>query len=319
MIRVTPPTLLLACLFLANLFLWGLAALAALHNPIILGAALLAWVFGARHALDADHITAIDTITRQLMERGQRPYLIGLYFSLGHSTIVIAATIILIALPSSLLFQWLHLKGGLIGGAISSCFLLVMGLITAYSALRQLRLPEDTRYNTSHNRLFPLKRSHGWKGWQVILLGMLFGLGFDTASEISLLSLTSARHAAGQAIMICLLLPLLFTGAMALIDSLDNILMVRAWKETQSKASRGRAHYRLGVTILSSLIALSVGGMELGSLLDVKAPSLLAFLNWCGDHAEGLGASIIALFLLLWAGYSLSVRCPLFKDRPARG
>lgn len=314
----TTTFLLLSCLIGANLCLWGMTALLSIHDPVMLSTAFLAWVFGARHALDADHITAIDTITRRLMEQGKKPYFIGLYFSLGHSTIVILAVSLLIALPSSLLFQWLHERGSLIGGTISGGFLLIMGFLTARSAWQQYHsLKYSLKLDVPSGEIGQSFLSYS-KGWQVIILGMLFGLGFDTASEIGLLSLTSSRHATGETFLVCLLLPLLFTGAMALVDSLDNLLMVRAWRERKDSLTKGRFYYRFNVTILSSFIALFIGGMELVSLFTRENSPILPVLNWCGDHAEELGAFIIILFLALWAGYSLYVKSRV-KGHPARG
>src|ERR1700758_4111174 len=202
-------------LIAANLVSWGWTLLAFRHFPLLLGTALLAYSFGLRHAVDADHIAAIDNVTRKLMQDGQRPVTVGFYFSLGHSTIVVVASLIVFATASMLLQQQLATVreiGSIVGTAISALFLLAIAFINlvilqgVWKTFQEARRNEgwenpETLLGTGFlGRLFrPLFRMLAHP-WQMYPVGLLFGLGFDTATEVAILGISAAAATKGLSI-----------------------------------------------------------------------------------------------------------------------
>ena len=240
-----PPALrrllmLYAGLIAANVaaWLWALAALR--DHPLLLGTAAIAYGRGLRHAVDADHIAAIDVATRKLMQDGQRPVTVGLFFSLGHSTIVIAATlgVSLTAFALRDRFDAFRAIGGTIGTAVSATFLLVlacMNLVILRDVWRRYRAP-DHAHATAHTHrpsglvarlLRPLLRFVS-KSRHMYPVGVLFGLGFDTATEIALLVIAATQASHALPVYTIMLFPALFAAGMTLIDSTDNVLMIHA-------------------------------------------------------------------------------------------
>jgi high-affinity nickel-transport protein len=289
-----------------NAALWAVAACIGLSAPGLLAPAFVAWTFGLRHALDADHIAAIDVVTRRLLAREHKPILVGLFFSLGHSTVVIVATYALLHLPvRSWLEDW-HLVGGMVGGSISIAFLLAMALLNGLAARTQwLSLkaghPVITRPTGMLIRLLPPVTDMISHERQMYYLGFLFGLGFDTATEIGLLGLATSSHAAAPSWTL-MLLPLLFTAAMALMDSLDTVLMIRAWTWSAHSALR-RARYTVSVTALSATAAFAVAVLELAQMPGITGwvPLWAATVaDMAEAHFPLLGAGLVFLFLGLW-------------------
>jgi high-affinity nickel-transport protein len=306
-------------LMLFNLGAWLWAVLAFWSHPLLLGTAFLAYGFGLRHAVDADHIAAIDNVTRKLMQGGKRPVAVGLMFSLGHSTVV-AIVSVLIALTTLRLQERAHLFqqiGGLIGTSISALFLLVIAAVnltvlrSVYQAFRRVRqgepyVEEDLDMLLANRGLlarflrpvFNLIRS----SWQMYPLGILFGLGFDTATEIGLLSISATEATRGLSILSILVFPVLFAAGMSLVDTTDNILMLGAYGWAYRKPIR-KLYYNMTITALSVLMAVVVGGVEvLGMLADhlhlkgtfwARALALNANLSV-------LGYGIIVLFIFGW-------------------
>ncbi|WP_186270559.1 HoxN/HupN/NixA family nickel/cobalt transporter [Burkholderia gladioli] len=318
--------LLYAGLIGANLAAW-IWALVVLHDhPLLLGTAALAYGFGLRHAVDADHIAAIDTVTRKLMQDGKRPFSVGLFFSLGHSTIVILATlgIAISALALRSRFDGFKAVGGTIGTAVSAGFLLVLALINLV-ILRDIwrryrRARAAGAEAAAHHEHDTGSHHHAPGGLLTRLLrplfrlvtrsahmypvGLLFGLGFDTATEIGLLAIAAAQANQGLPLHAVLVFPALFTAGMTLIDSTDNVLMVHAYGWAMDDPKRKLA-YNLSITFVSAAVALVIGGVEALGLAADKLGLAGGFWDAIGainDRFGAIGYGIVALFLACWVG-----------------
>jgi high-affinity nickel-transport protein len=317
----------------ANLGAWAWALLAFRGYPVLLGTALLAYSFGARHAVDADHIAAIDNVTRKLMQQGQRPVGVGFFFSLGHSTVVALASagIALAAAALQTRFADWREVGGLVGTGVSAGFLFLIALLNLvvllqlYRTFRQVR--RGGRYVEEELDLFlsqrgflgrifrPLFRFIG-ASWQMYPLGFLFGLGFDTATEIGLLGISAAEAAHGLSLWSILVFPALFTAGMSLIDTTDGVLMLGAYGWAFMKPMR-KLYYNLTITFVSVLAALVVGGVEaLGLIADHLNPEggfwrAIAALN---RNFGSLGFLIIGLFIASWLVSMLVYRLKRYDE-----
>ncbi len=302
-----------------NLVAWGWALAAFRDHPVLLGTALLAYSFGARHAVDADHIAAIDNVTRKLMQQGQRPVGVGFFFSLGHSSVVVlaSAAIALAAVALQGRFAALRDIGDLIGTGVSAGFLFLIALVNLV-VLVQLhrtfrRVKRGGRYVEADldlllagrgvlGRLFrPLFRLIG-ASWQMYPLGFLFGLGFDTATEIGLLGISAAEAAHGLPVWSILIFPALFTAGMSLVDTSDGVLMLGAYGWAFAKPLR-KLYYNIAITFLSVMAAVVIGGIEALGLVARKLGLEGGFWRWVGalgDHSGSLGFLIIAVFAASW-------------------
>jgi high-affinity nickel-transport protein len=306
-------------LVVANIAAWIWAILAFRHHPVLLGTALLAYGFGLRHAVDADHIAAIDNVTRKLMQAGKRPVCVGFFFSLGHSSVVILASVA-IAVTATFMqshFDRLHGWGGLIGTLVSSLFLLTIAgmnlaiLIGVYRSFRRVKAGapyvEEQLDLLLAGRgllarllrpLFGMIRS----SWHMFPLGLLFGLGFDTATEIGLLGISATQATQGLPVWSILVFPALFTAGMSLVDTADGILMLGAYGWAFVKPIR-KLYYNLTITFVSVVVALLVGGIEALGLavdrLDLKGP-VWDGIGALNAHFGTIGYLIIGVFLLSW-------------------
>jgi len=274
---------LLLALIMANLLAWGWAWHSFSGSTALMAASLLAWGYGLRHAVDADHIAAIDTVTRKMMQQGKRPSGVGAWFSLGHSTIVVLASIAIAATATA--FQknmaWFHETGSLIGTAVSATFLLAMALVNmvilrgvwrSFQALKNGREVSDAVVPAAQGGamswLFGKTFRLVNKSWHMYLVGFLFGLGFDTATEIGVLGISAASASHGMSIWSIMVFPALFASGMALVDTLDNLLMVGAYGWAFNKPQR-KLYYNMTITGTSVVVALFIGGLEaLGLLMD---------------------------------------------------
>ncbi|MGH9413879.1 MAG: HoxN/HupN/NixA family nickel/cobalt transporter [Terriglobales bacterium] len=310
---------LYASLAAGNLAAWLWAAYAFRDYPLLLGTALVAYAFGLRHAVDADHIAAIDNVTRKLMQERQQPVTAGLWFSLGHSTVVFLGAAALAGATLTLQGRMGELRviGGVVGTSISALFLLAIAIVNlvAWRSVRRAfhRVRAGGAYHEDDgnlltagggilSRLFRpmfrmIRSSRG-----MYPLGFLFGLGFDTATEIGLLGIAAAEAAKGLTFTAILVFPALFTAGMALIDSTDGVLMVGAYGWAFAKPVR-KLFYNMTITAISAAVALAVGGIEaLGLLrsdlhLGGRFGGAIAALN---QHFGTLGYAIVALFALSW-------------------
>jgi high-affinity nickel-transport protein len=299
-----------AILVLANLAAWTWAGFALGAAPEAMAAAVLAYTLGLKHAVDADHIAAIDNTTRKLMNDGRRSLAGGLWFSLGHSTIVVIVTLA-IALASDGARERLDgLKdaGGLLGTAVSVLFLVVIGLGNLFVLARlwrQWRRGEVAAHavpgGPMGRLLRPVLRLVS-RSWHLYPVGLLFGLGFDTATEIGLLGLSAAAVVHGLPLYAVLAYPVLFTAAMMLVDALDGLMMVGVygWALKQPRRKLG---YNLFVTLLSVGVAFGIGLIEAAGLLGDRmglAGRLWTAIGRLNDQFGSLGVGVAGLFMLAW-------------------
>jgi high-affinity nickel-transport protein len=302
-----------------NLLTWLWALLAFRDEPVLLGTALLAYAFGLRHAVDADHIAAIDNVTRKLMQSGGKPLSVGLFFALGHSTVVVVASIFVALAVSALQtrFDGFRQIGGLIGTGVSAFFLLAVALANIFilvSVFRVFRavergerfIEEDLNALLSQRGLIGrmLRSLFGIisRSWHMYPLGILFGLGFDTATEIALLGLSATQGSQGMSLWSILVFPALFTAGMTLVDTTDAILMVRAYGWAFIKPIR-KLYYNMTITLVSVIVALLIGGIEALGLIGRQLDLDNRFWRVIGELNENFGALgyvIIAIFLLSW-------------------
>ena len=315
-----------------NVIAWGLALLASAQYPVLLPSALLAYTFGLRHAVDADHIAAIDNTTRKLMQDGQRPVAVGLFFSLGHSTIVVGLSVLL-AISAGLVSAIPQMQevGGLIGTSVSAAFLLIIGiinlivLIDIYRMFRRVSgggtYDEQSLDEYLQNRgllarmLRPAMRLIR-KSWHMYPLGVLFGLGFDTASEVALLGLAATSGATGIPIVYILILPALFAAGMSLVDATDGVLMLGAYGWAYVKPIR-KLYYNLNITLVSVLIAFVIGGIEVLSIVAEKFGLRGGIWDLVANLDFGIiGFAIIAIFVLSWAISTAIYRWKQYDDLP---
>ena len=279
-------------------------------------AGLLAYTFGLRHAVDADHIAAIDNTTRKLLQEGKRPLTVGTWFSLGHSTIVFALAVGIIVAADAVnsAIPAIQQIGSILGTLISGVFLVIIGLVNLIVAVEIYRIFQKLKRGQLSER--DLEQQLAKRGFmnryfgrlfhvierprQMYPVGVLFGLGFDTASEIFLLAITAVVALAGAPLYIALVLPLLFTCGMVLIDTVDGITMRFAYGWAFYRPLR-KVFYNLTVTIISVLVAFAVGGVELIQVLATE-------LGWSGSFWDGfenldfeiLGYFVIATFVITW-------------------
>lgn len=308
-----------AVLLAFNLGAWLCAGLAFHRHPVLLGTALLAYSFGLRHAVDADHIAAIDNVTRKLMQDGKRPVAVGFMFSLGHSTVVVlgAAAIAGTALALQSRLVAVRNLGGVIGTLVSAFFLFAIAgvnlivLRSIYRAFLRVRRGEpyveedfDMLLGSRGflSRLFRPMFNLINRSWHMYPLGFLFGLGFDTATEIGVLGISAAEASKGISFSSILVFPVLFAAGMSLIDTTDNILMLGAYGWAFVKPIR-KLYYNMTITCVSALVALVVGGIEALGLLVQH----LHLKGWFWDEVAGLndnfgtlGYFIVGLFAFSW-------------------
>jgi high-affinity nickel-transport protein len=306
-------------LFAFNIAVWVWAGIAFHHYPVLLGTALLAYSFGLRHAVDADHIAAIDNVTRKLMQDGKRPVAVGFMFSLGHSTIVVigAAAIAGAALALQHRLDSVRNIASMVGTLVSVFFLFAIAAVnlvvlrSIYRTFRRVRRGEpyvDEDLNLLLNgrgflsRIFRPMFHMITRSWHMYPLGLLFGLGFDTATEIGLLGISAAEAAKGLSFWAILVFPMLFAAGMSLIDTTDNILMLGAYGWAFVKPIR-KLYYNITITCVSVLVALVVGGIEGLALLGEHFHLQGWFWNVIAklsDNFGTLGYFIVGLFAVSW-------------------
>ncbi len=324
-----------AILIVFNVVLWVLTLLVSTQYAFVLGTGLLAYTFGLRHGVDADHIAAIDNVTRKLMQEGKRPVAVGFFFSLGHSTIVVLLSVV-VAIAASLVensIPALEGVGGLIGTSVSAFFLYIIGFINLLVFLDIFRmfrrvarggtyseetLEEFLAQRGMMNRFFgPLVRAID-TSWKMYPLGLLFGLGFDTASEVALLGISAASAGKGMPVAFVLLFPFLFAAGMSLVDTTDSIMMLGAYGWAFVKPVR-KLYYNMNITLVSVLIALVVGTIEFLSIIGDKLALEGPFWDWVGGlNFEVLGTIIIGIFVVSWGASTLIYKLKGYDKIEAR-
>jgi high-affinity nickel-transport protein len=309
---------------IAALHAAGLALLVhyATAAPSLIGLGVLAYTFGLRHAFDADHIAAIDNTTRKLLARdGDKPLGVGFFFSLGHSSVVFALAIGLGLGASSVKQQIPSFRhwGGIVGMGVSGTFLTAIGVLNLLVLVDILRIFRSLRCEAlDEERLEQrlLERGLMSRGilrrlgdrihssWQLAPLGFLFGLGFDTASEIGLLALSAGAADRRLPFLAVLALPLLFAAGMSLLDTIDGAFMSHAYGWAFSSPVR-KVYYNITVTSLSVTVALGIGGIEL--------LQLAARRTWL--DLSSAGYVVVALFVATWAASALIWKTQRLADR----
>ncbi|HYX83977.1 MAG TPA: HoxN/HupN/NixA family nickel/cobalt transporter [Gaiellales bacterium] len=296
---------------------WGLFLYYSSHYRPLVGLGLTAYLFGLRHAFDADHIAAIDNTTRKLLQQGGRPMGVGFFFSLGHSTIVfsLATGLALAARTVNSEVPAFQDYGGSIGSGVSGAFLWVIGILNLIVLIDIIRIFRDMRggeYDRERleNRLLERGMMSRFFGrffrlindsWQMYPLGLLFGLGFDTATEVGLLALAAGVATHAVPLFAILSLPILFAAGMSLMDTLDGAFMSHAYGWAFSNPIR-KIYYNITVTSLSIVVALAIGTVELLQVLATKLALTGGFWDTLNRlDFETLGYGIVALFVLMWA------------------
>lgn len=311
-------SLLYGCIGILHVVGWGTYLHYAAHHPQLVGLGFVAYMFGLRHAFDADHIAAVDDTVRFLLQKGRQPLGVGFFFSLGHSTVVLAlavgiafgATAVKAELPQ------LQDLGAVIGAGVSGTFLWFIGVLNLLVLLDILKVWRTAKAGThSHAHLEALLQKRGLlnrlfggrlqklmnHSWQMYPLGLLFGLGFDTASEVGLLAMTAGASAGDLPLPAVLCLPVLFAAGMTLMDTTDGVLMSKAYDWAFLNPLR-KIFYNITTTGLSVAVALVVGTIELAQVMI----GMLGLHGRYFDFVAGLnfgmlGYLIVGMFLFAWA------------------
>src|ERR1700749_783021 len=307
-----------AFLVASNLAAWIWAFVAFANQPVLVGTAVLAYSLGLRHAIDADHIAAIDNVTRKLMQDGLRPAAVGFFFALGHSTVVVVASVAVAMTASAISEEMASYReiGGILGTSASALFLFIIAianLVVLRGVYRAFRLAERGDLVTEE-QVDALLHQRGWlarlfrplfrfvsQSWHLYPIGLLFALGFETASEISLFGL-SAQASNTVSSWSLLIFPALFPAGNTLVDTTDGVLMLGAYRWAYRNPMR-KLFYNLTITSVSGLVALVVGGIGtlglIGDQFDLHGIfwDAIADLN---SNFGALGYGIVGLFIVSW-------------------
>ncbi|HLG72932.1 MAG TPA: HoxN/HupN/NixA family nickel/cobalt transporter [Chloroflexota bacterium] len=299
---------------------WGLLLTQSFRYPALLGLGALAYSFGLRHAFDADHISAIDDTTRKLLQQRKKPVGVGFFFSLGHSTVVLLIALALGFAVKELVDGvvsedgQLRNLGGLIGTSVSGSFLIVMGIINLIILLdivaiyRRMRAGEFDRKTLEENlvqggvltRLFSGLFRFITESWQMYPVGFLFGLGFDTASEVALLAISAGAASQGLPFAAVVSLPIIFASGMSLMDTTDGVFMAKAYSWAFSNPIR-KVFYNLTMTGLSVFIALFIGTLEIIQIVAQIANLNGGFWDAVSNMDLGtVGFIIVGGFVVAW-------------------
>jgi len=315
---------------------WGLLFAAAAGQPTILALGGLAYTFGLRHAFDADHISAIDNTTRKLLQDGRKPVGVGFFFSLGHSTVVF-----IIAAALGLTVKWivdgvagnggqLRSVGGMLGTVVSGGFLVLIGVLNLVILLDIVRVYRRLKAGGYDDKSLELDLTAGGvmsrifgrlfrvisHSWQMYPIGFLFGLGFDTASEVAILAISAGAAAKGLPFVAVIALPLIFAAGMSLMDTADGAFMAKAYSWAFTSPIR-KVFYNLTMTSLSVFVALFIGGLELMQALirafDLKGGAFSAIASF--DLIGRAGYFIVAVFVVAWVAALLIYKARRIDER----
>ena len=320
----------------ANIGAWLWAWIAFADRPILLGTAFLAYVFGLRHAFDADHIAAIDNVVRKLMQEGKKPYSAGFFFSLGHSSIVVLASLAIVATAAAMQskLEVFHNIGGVIGTSVSALFLMIVGfanlfiLKSTWLAFKRAGrgekiVDEDLDALLAGGgilaRIFRPVFKVVSKSWHMYPIGFLFGLGFDTATEIGLLGISATQATQGMSFWTILVFPALFTAGMSLMDTTDSILMTRAYGWAFVNPVR-KLWYNLTITAASVVVAVFIGGVEALGLIGEKLRLEGGFWEFVGglnDNLSSFGYAVLGIFIASWLVSTIIYRMKGYDNPPS--
>lgn len=309
-------------IFSFNIIVWSIAFLLFSNFPMQLNFCFVAYILGFRHALDADHISAIDNLTRKLIEERRSPKKVGFLFSLGHSTIVIFLSLFIAILTPKISNNFGLFKeiGSLLGGSISALSLFFISILNVYlfscvvKKLYIFKIKKSSLLNQPiviANPFFKKISQFMNKNYQIYLLGFLFGLGFDTATEIALLGISGIQGAQGVLWYQLLIFPVLFTSGMCLIDTTVNLMSIAVCRYATVNSSNA-VYFNLLITLFISLTGLFIAGCEFFHLTSLgmnKFPQLWLGIAFIMDHFEAVGCFITSAIMmsLLWFKY-LSLR-----------
>ncbi len=305
------------------------------YKGLGIGVSVLAYTLGLRHAFDADHISAIDNTTRKLMNEGQRPLAVGYFFSLGHSTIVVAIGAGIVIAEKTVYTAVSHNNsgleqfGGIFGTVVSAAFLyliaalnivILAGILGVFRRMRRGQYNEAELEEQLNNRGLMYRFFGRWmrsitKSWQMYPVGVVFGMGFDTATEVALLATTAILASEALPWYSIMCLPILFTAGMALMDTFDGCFMNAAYGWAFFNPVR-KVYYNLAITGLSVSICFLIGTIEVLGLLPMELHLKGEFWRlMAGFDINLAGYIIVGLFIVTWASALLIWRFAHIEDR----
>ncbi|PTB66222.1 high affinity nickel permease [Trichoderma citrinoviride] len=333
---------IITILIAVNALVWIASAIVLHFHPALISPAALSYALGLRHALDADHISAIDLMTRRLIASGQRPATVGTFFSLGHSTIVIITCIVVAATSGALRdrFDGFQRVGNIIGTSVSAAVLIILCLGNGwvlYKLVRRLKevLAQRRRFSEEQDvdgevdaagaaaaahandqlqlegggfliRALRVMFKTIDRPWKMYPLGVVFGLGFDTSSEIAVLGIASIQAVQGTSIWLILIFPILFTAGMCLVDSTDGALMMALYtSKAFSRDIVAILYYSIVLTGITVVVSAFIGIIQVLSLVQNVADPTGSFwdgVSAVGDHFDIIGASICGVFVIVGIG-----------------
>ncbi|GAA4399390.1 Nickel transporter NicT [Tsukamurella soli] len=310
-----------------NGFGWGIFVCAIMPHHfrytglgLGIGVALTAWTLGARHAFDADHISAIDNVTRKLMADGQRPLATGFFFALGHSSIIVAVGAGIVVAAKAVFGAMVdpnsayETVGGLIGTGLAAAFLYLIallnlvvlsGIVKVFRDMRRGVYDEEELERQLQSRGLMYRFFGRWmrsitRTWHMFFVGVVFGIGFDTATEVLLLAATAAAATQGLPWYAVIALPLLFAGGMTLFDTIDGCFMNVAYGWAFARPVR-KVYYNLVITGLSILVAFVIGTIEICGLLSTELHLSGGFWDFMADFdINTAGFIVVGVFLVVW-------------------
>ena len=313
-----------------NLLVWVACGVVLAFHTGLVTTAVLSYSLGLRHALDADHISAIDLMTRRLLASGQRPVTVGTFFSLGHSTIVIITSIVVAASSAAISkrFGSFSEVGSIIGSSVSATFLILLGVMNAwilYKLYQQLQTAiaapigqETLEFNFEGAGCMMLMLRKMFKivdrPWKMFPLGCLFGLGFDTSSEIALIGISSIEASQGTSFWLILIFPILFTAGMCLLDTFDGAAMMSLYTSARlAKDAIAVLYYQCVLTAVTVVVAIVIGLIQLLNLIVNVKPNLSGpfwrGVKVAGDHYDIIGGGICGSFVV-FGGLSIVLYRP---------
>jgi len=324
-----------AAIFVLHLVGWGLFVYYSRHHVALAGLGTLAYTFGLRHAFDADHIAAIDNTTRTFLQQGKRSMGVGFFFSLGHSTVVFALAIGLGVAAKAVNSEIPSFQnyGGTIGTSVSGVFLLLIGVLNLIVLTDIARIFREMKTGAfDRDRLEQRLLDRGFmnrffigrfarmvrKSWHMYPLGLLFGLGFDTATEVGLLALAAGVATNHVPFLAVLSLPILFAAGMCLMDTIDGAFMSKAYGWAFGNPVR-RIYYNITVTALSVAVALAIGGVEVMQVVAHRFDLRGSFWDAIARLDFGsLGYVIVGLFVITWVAAAVFWRARNIEERWSR-
>ncbi|KAF2846457.1 NicO-domain-containing protein [Plenodomus tracheiphilus IPT5] len=313
-----PAIAIILTLVVANLLVWAAVGIVLHWHKLLISTAILSYTLGLRHALDADHISAIDLMTRRLIAAGQRPVTVGMYFSLGHSTIVIITSLVVAGTAAAVSDKFGNFEkvGGIIGTSVSAAFLLLLGIMNVYILYKlvvQMKrmIASDTESENDEFKiqgggcLFPILQKLFRlidRPWKMYPLGVMFGLGFDTSSEIAILGISSIQATKGTSIWLILIFPLLFTAGMCLLDTTDGAMMMTLYTSTQlARDPIAICYYSIVLTVITVIVATVIGTVQfLNLILNVAEPhgKFWNGVERLGEEWDIVGGAICGTFIV---------------------